>query len=208
MRAVCGRFVGGLQTVCGRFAASFICDGIRLSVCVWQFAFGGLHLAVCVWRFAFGVWRFACGSWAVCGGFHLRRVSFVGLRLALDAWRFAFGGLRLAVRVWRFAFGGLRADCWRFCGRFCGRFTVGSLRAVCEWQAGGCRAICGWRFAATINKIYTTRYLCITPLQTRSNCASRNAGHLVIFLNLKTFLGFEILCFKPLFNPLKNNNLG
>ena len=29
-----------------------------------------------------------------------------------------------------------------------------------------------------------------------------------IFLNLKTFFGFEILSFRPLFNPLKNNNLG
>ena len=30
----------------------------------------------------------------------------------------------------------------------------------------------------------------------------------IIFLNLKTFFGFEILSFRPLFNPFKNNNLG
>ena len=64
-------------------------------------------------------------------------------------WRFALGGSRLAV-CGRIAGGfadGLRADCLRFFGRF----KVGSLRAVCERQAGGCRAICGWQFAATIN---------------------------------------------------------
>ena len=29
----------------------------------------------------------------------------------------------------------------------------------------------------------------------------------IIFLNLKTFFGFEILSFKPLFNPFTNNNM-
>ena len=123
--AVCGRFASGMQAVCGRFASGLR----RVSVAagfVCRFAFGGLCLSVCVLRFA-----------------------FCALRLTVCAWRFALGGLHLAVRG-RIAGGfadGLRADCWRFRGRF----TVGSLRAVCERQAGGCRPICGWWFAATIN---------------------------------------------------------
>ena len=146
------RFAGGLRRV--SFAAGFVCGfafgSLRLAVCVWRLTLGGLRLAVCSWRFALGGLLLAVCAW---------RFTLGGSRLAVHAWRFTLGGSRLRSRLrfhaWRFAFGGSRLA---VCGRFCGRFTVGSLRAVCERQAGGCRAICGWRFAATINKIYTTRY--------------------------------------------------
>ena len=195
MQAVCGRFAGGLRAVCGRFHS---CGGFRLSVCVCQFAFGGLRLAVCVWRLTFGGLRAVRGRFAagfICGGFRLSvcvwQFAFGGLRLALDAWQFAIGGLRLAVCAWRFALGGSRlaVRAWRFAG---GLLEVlrSVLREVYGWQfAGGLRAasrrlsgdlrlaVCGYNLQNIDHEI------CITPLQSRSNCASLNAGHLVYIKN-------------------------
>ena len=152
--AFCGRFASGMQAVCGRFA----CGLRRVSFAagfVCRFVIGGLRLAVCVWRFAFG-----------------------GLRLTVCAWRFALGGLRLAVCAWRFAFGGSRADCWRICGGFAGGLLT-VLRAVYCWQfASGLRAA-SRRLSGDLRLAVCE--ISITPLQTRSNCASRNAGHLVCF---------------------------
>ena len=117
----------------------------------------------------------------------------LSLRLAICG-RLSFGVLRRVCG--RFAGGlrGLLAVCGRFAGGLqavCGRF-VGSLRAVCEWFAvDGLRAVCvriavvGLRFAVVGLRLRLTKYTPLdrrskTPLPTRSICAARNAGHLVL----------------------------
>ena len=103
MRAVCGRFVGGLRTVCGRIAVG----GCLQAFCG---RFAGERLAVLqafCRRFASGL-RAVCGRAVVCfavGGLAVGGLAVGVQRLAVCG-RSAFGGLR-AVCVWRFA-GGLR----------------------------------------------------------------------------------------------------
>ena len=106
MRAVCGRFVDGLWTVCGRIAVGRLrafagvlqafCGrfaGERLAVLqafCRRFA-SGLRASGCRFRgWRFSGWRFSGWRSAVGG------LRAVGLRLAVCVWRFA-GGLRLAV---------------------------------------------------------------------------------------------------------------
>ena len=156
--AVCGRFASGMQAVCGRFASGLRRVSFAAGF-VCRFAFGGLCLSVCVLRFA-----------------------FCGLRLTVCAWRFALGGLRLAVCTWRFA-GGLLAVLRTVGGRIAGGFAGGLRLAVCGRFASGKQAVVG-RFAVGGLRLRLTKYtyheISKTPLPTRSNCASRNAGHLVL----------------------------